>query len=584
MTIPPLPRFRGWLLALCVVAGALLCAADPAVARAQTPALAWSACGPRLQCATLAVPLDYGNAASRQISLALVRQPARDPSRRIGSLLTNPGGPGGSGVNFARAIAGQLAPEVQDRFDIVGFDPRGVGASSPLFCHDDIQRLAALEPEPATPAQWTAVREATARFTALCAERGQDLLAHVGSVNVVRDMERIRVALGEEKLSYLGYSYGTVLGALYIDRYPDRVRAFVLDGPVQFTLPPDEVTATQAAGFERQYARYLADCRLRACALAAQGADPSTAISVLITTTRDRPIPSPKADRPAGAGETMLAVMGAMYSTRSWPRLTAAVTSALDGDGSGLIRLADGYLGRQGEAYDNSFAMNPAVNCLDYAYSRDIAHYEALVPMLRARAPRFGASFAPGGLTCALWPVPAQPLALTNGGRDAPPVLMIGTTNDPATPYEWALGLRLELASAVLLTHEGDGHTVYATGNRCVDGAVNAYLLTLAVPIDGGLCNDTTDITPRKPTTPLEARAVASTPTPAPADAVATATETAPPAADAEAGPTTGTLVMIGIGVLALAIAAWSLVRSSLRTYRWLQARREDDEPDPPRR
>jgi hypothetical protein len=364
-----------------------------------------------------------------------------------------------------------------------------------------------------------------------------------------------------------------VLGALHLDRYPTHVRAFVLDGPVDFALSADELTVTQAVGFEREYTRFLADCRARACALANNGADPSTAISALITTTRDRPIPSARADRPAGPGEAMLAVTGAMYRPRTWPVLTAAVTAALDGDGSGLIRLADGYLGRQGEFYDNSFAMNPAVNCLDYDYSRDPAHYEALTAVLKSRAPRFGASFAPGGLTCALWPVPAQPISLLNAGRDAPPVLVIGTTNDPATPYEWALALRLELASAVLLTHEGDGHTVYSSGNRCIDGAVNAYLLTLAVPVDGGLCNDTTDTTPRTPPTPLQARAVVVTPTPTavPADVAAGAT--------AEARPTAGTLVMIGVAFLALALAAWSLVRSSVRTYRWLQARREDEPP-----
>lgn len=570
MTIRLAVLLRASLLPLAAVLCAGLLPGDRSVAHAQASTFAWTPCGARFQCAMLAVPLDYGVATTRQISLSLVRQPARDPSRHIGSLLINPGGPGASGVNFARGLSGQLAAEVQDRFD-----PRSVGASSPLFCHDDIQRLAALEPEPTTPAQWATVREAIAKFTALCGQRGADLLAHVGSLNVVRDMERIRVALGEEKISYFGYSYGTVLGALYVDRYPERVRAFVLDGPVDFTRDPDEVTATQAVGFERQYARYLADCKARACVLADNGADPAVAISVLITTTRDRPIPSPKADRPVGAGEAMLAVMGAIYSPRSWPRLTAAVTSALDGDGSGLIRLADGYLGRQGEAYDNSFTMNPAVNCLDYDYSRDVAHYETLTPLRRARAPRFGANFALGGLTCALWPVPAQPLALENGGRDAPPILMIGTTSDPATPYEWALALRLQFASAVLLTHEGDGHTVYATGNRCIDGAVNADLFTLETPTDGALCN-ATDTTPRKPTTPPQTRAAAATST---AAAAASPTSDAGIDAPAEAAPTIGALVMIGVAILAAALAVASLVRSSLRTYRWLQARRDDDEP-----
>src|SRR5262249_24580718 len=153
---------------------------------------------------------------------------------------------------------------------------------------------------------------------------------------------------------------------------------------------------------------------------------------------------------------------------------------------------------------------------LDYAYSRDPAHYEALTAELKARAPRFGASFAPGGLTCALWPVPPEPLKLENAGRDAPPVVMIGTTHDPATPYEWPLSMWLQMATAVLLTHEGDGPTVYAQGNKCLAAAVNAYLLTLAVPADGGTCNDTTDASPRAPSVPLAARPNAATPTPTP--------------------------------------------------------------------
>jgi pimeloyl-ACP methyl ester carboxylesterase len=224
---------------------------------AHQSSLAWTPCGGTFQCARLEVPLDYANPQARSIELALVRQPARDPSRRIGALLINPGGPGGSGVEITRFLAVALAGEVQARFDIVGFDPRGVGGSTPLLCHDNIQRLGGLEPEPDSADEWAEVIRLTRGFTELCAARGADMLPHLGSVNVARDMDRIREALGDEQISYLGYSYGTVLGALYADRFPTRLRAAVLDGAVDIGQPAEELIGAQAAGFERTFNRFV---------------------------------------------------------------------------------------------------------------------------------------------------------------------------------------------------------------------------------------------------------------------------------------------------------------------------------------
>ena len=530
------------LLAVASVAvlGALLLAAPearrfPATAEAQSApsTLSWRACGAPYECATLRVPLDYVRPDARQIEVALVRQPARDPQRREGAILVNPGGPGASGIDFTRAIAGSFAPEIRDRFDIVGFDPRGVGGSTPLVCHDNIQRIAGLDPEPATDDQWAEAARLAREFAALCAQRGGDLLPHLGSVDVVRDMDRIREALGDQRLSYVGYSYGTLLGLLYADRFPDRVRAFVLDGAIDPTISGDEGMAAQAVGFERAIDGFNAACRARSCPLAADGREPWSAIADLVESARARPIPSTAADRPAGPGEVFTGAIQALYRPGSWRALERAVNEARAGDGSTFVRLTDAYLGRQGDDYANQAEMNAAVNCLDYAYARDPAHYRALQPTLAAVAPRIGPSMAPTGLLCAYWPAPPQPIRLTGGTPS--PTLIIGTTNDPATPYEWAIGARRALPNSVLFTHEGDGHTVYLTGNRCVDAAVNDYLLTLATPQDGAICARGSAGPPTAPSTP-PARAVA-TPVLAAPEARATITSTASTPASASSSP-----------------------------------------------
>ncbi len=512
---------------------------------AQTPpSLAWAACGGRLQCAAVSVPLDYSLSGGRRIEVALIRQPARDPARRIGVMLTNPGGPGGSGVDFVRAWAGQLGSEIQDRFDIVGFDPRGVGDSTPaLDCHDNIQQLAGLDPNPSTPATWAEVQRVTRAFADLCASRASDLLPHLGSLDVVRDMDQIRAALGEQTVTYLGYSYGTVLGALYADRFPDRVRAVVLDGPVDLTRSADDLAATQSLGFEGELTRYLDDCRAAKCALATGGRDPQNAVDTLLTQAGRQPIPSAAADRPAGAGETLLAITAALYSPRSWPGLTRALQQGLNGDGSGLIRIADRYLDRSGSGYANSSEMNAAVNCLDYGGYRDPAHYVALAARLARDAPHFGAASAEANLMCAYWQPTPQPLGVPHA-HAAPPILMVAATRDPATPLPWALNLRLQLDTAVLLTREGDGHTSYASGNACIDSVVNAYLVSLALPQDGATCAG--GPTPQPPATPLPARVQRDV-------APSAATPVAAPA-PAAPGPTTARLASTWAVVAALVV------------------------------
>jgi len=544
------------LAALVLLVAFALAGAAPAPSRAtaQAPALEWRDCDGSFECATLAVPLDYAQPSGRQIELALVRAPAREPQERIGTLLANPGGPGASAIDFLRAWSRILDRDIRDRFDLVAFDPRGVGESTPLLCHDDIQRLIGLDPDPATDDEWAEVSRVLQQFADLCAQRGGDLLPHLGSLDVVQDMDRVRAALGEDQITYVGYSYGTVLGALYAEEFPDRVRAMVLDGPVDLSLSPDELNIQQALGFERAFGHFLEDCRERECVLAEDGRDPAAAIDELTARVRERPVPSSGADRPAGPGETMTAIVSALYRKAFWPSLANAVEHGLEGDGTWLVQMADGLWDRHGDEYGNLFEMNAAVNCLDYTYAPDLAHYQALARRAAAQAPRFGAAIAATGLVCSLWPAPPHPVGVPDAAL-APPLLVVGTTGDPATPFEWALATRRQLPTSVLLTHEGEGHTAYASGNHCIDEVVDTYLLTLALPQDGAICGLEAD--PRAPATPPAAAAATAAPTAGPTEAAAPPASQQPAEPDSATGGVPWIWIVIGTaGAAAIVLAA----------------------------
>jgi pimeloyl-ACP methyl ester carboxylesterase len=463
---------------------------------APPPALVWSRCG-AFECATFPVPLDYDNPARGEIELALIRQAARDPASRIGVLFANPGGPGGSAIEFGRVWARILPGQLQDRFDIVAFDPRGVGDSSPLRCADNIQEIIGLEPEPSNDEDWQVIEETTREFAETCEQRGGDVLPYLGTVSVARDMDRIRQAMGEEQLTYFGYSYGTVIGQVYADLFPQRVRAMVLDSAVDLTLTAEDLSLEQTIGFEAALGRFIADCRARACL----SIDPEVAVRELLRRSRLTPIPSPGADRPAGPGETLYAIAGSLYSRVQWGGLAVALQSALDGNGTDLIRLVDRFLSRNSDgSYDNLVDMNAAVNCLDHDNPRDISYFRQLQGRFHAAAPFFGKAFAQGGLVCALWAADSKPLQAPVAAG-APVILVIGNTGDPATPYKWSVAVSRQLESAVLLTFDAEGHTAYRMGSSCIDGAVNAYLLELIPPADGTTCGSA-GIAPAPPVRP----------------------------------------------------------------------------------
>jgi pimeloyl-ACP methyl ester carboxylesterase len=470
--------------------------AGPAASLPPPPPLRWTACEDGFECSVLKVPLDYARPEQRQLDVALVRLPATGGKARIGSLLANPGGPGASGIDFVRYWAKSLSPDLRGRFDIVGFDPRGVGQSSPLECHDNLQGLIALNPNPRTEAEWLQVEAAIDDFAALCAERAGEKLGHLGTLNAVRDMDRMRQALGDKQLTYFGYSYGTVLGQVYAGLFPGKVRALVLDGAVDISLGLDQLGLEQARGFEGALEHWARDCDARRC-LSGGFERSRNAVDEVLRRSYQAPILS-SGERAAGPGDVVYAVAAALYSPQTWNDLARAMQAALGGDGARLIELVDFYLGRREDgSYENLTEMYNAVTCLDYAVERDPLHYRSLAPDFEARASFFGRSFAAGGLYCASWRTEPAPLTAPKA-EGAAPLLVIGTTGDPATPYKWSVSVSRQLGNATLLTFNGEGHTAYLTGNRCIDQAVNRYLIELKSPAVGATCGDAARSTPLK--------------------------------------------------------------------------------------
>jgi pimeloyl-ACP methyl ester carboxylesterase len=473
--------------------GASDAATDTAVTPAPTPAvlddslrISWTRCDTSYECATLLVPVDYRDASSGTLSLALKRKVAR--GQRIGSLLINPGGPGGSGIDILADLLPGLS-RLNERFDIIGFDPRGVGQSTPITCHSTLQKMIAADPTPDDDAEWQAVDRVSQTFADECAQKYPKILPHLGTQNVARDMDRIRAGLGEDKLNFLGFSYGTSIGAWYAELFPDRVRALVLDGAVSQLLLPVDMMLEQAKGFELALSNYFAWCANGATRCTwTQGKPAAEAFVALSARIEKAPLPAKGYDRPAGPGEFMLAVIMPLYGgEQGWQLLSLALQGAVRGDGGTLVELTDSYLERdENGEYSNITEVNNAVNCLDHAPS-SYADVRAAAPRVQAEAPTFGVSTLSALLVCTHWGVagvePTPPK-----GEGAPPIVVIGTINDPATPYAWAQSLSSELSSGVLLTWEGEGHTAYTRGSTCIDQAVEAYFIDLTVPAEGKRC------------------------------------------------------------------------------------------------
>jgi len=448
----------------------------------ETAPVDWEPCDGG-DCAELSVPLDHDDPDGRQITIALLRTSEADPDERIGSLLLNPGGPGGSGIDFVRRLP--VPHEVAERFDIVGFDPRGVGRSTPIDCHSHLVDLYDADPTMEDQTDRDRYLAVSQRFVDECEARHGDLLPHLGTEDVARDLDRIRAALGDDGLTYLGYSYGTSIGQQYARLFPTKVRALVLDGVVDPSVSGLEAASRQADGFEAALGRFIADCDERACLDGGAGAT----VDAVIAAAERAPIPAPGADRPATPGVVGIGIGQALYARWLWPTLADALADARDGDGTGLVALADQYLGREGDDHALGFEVYFAVSCLDSTWPTDPDDVFDAAEEVGRRDPRTGEGLVNDYVRCALWPVDPQPLEpVPSDLHDLPPVLLVSTTGDPATPHGNAQRVARTMPNAVLLTHRGDGHTITFNGSACVDEVVVDYLVTAEAPAADPTC------------------------------------------------------------------------------------------------
>ncbi|MFZ6004547.1 MAG: alpha/beta hydrolase [Actinomycetota bacterium] len=430
-------------------------------------------------CATVEVPLDYDDPTGRMIELAVARAPAS--GQRIGALFFNPGGPGATATDFVSVLGDLLPSEINERFDLVGIDPRGVGDSNPIECGVDPVDLYAADPTIETPQDREALLEVSEDYVDDCTIGHGDVLPFVGTRDLARDIDSVRAAMGDAQISFLGFSYGTAIGQVYADLFPTRVRSMILDGVLELGPTGLELAADQAAGFETALARWVEYCNgAEGCETA--GGALQAVEQVLAEAEQPGGIPASGGGRPLGPGEAALGISLALYSQSLWNDLDAALAAALDGDGSELVELADRYIGL------GSFEIYFAVNCMDFAWpSGDPDAFFSAAKATAATAPHFGEALVNDYVRCVDWPVPPDPLPATSA-PGAPPILVVSTTGDPATPYEAGVAVAERLESGVLVTNEGDGHTVVADGNRCIDDIVVAYLVDGVVPADGATC------------------------------------------------------------------------------------------------
>ena len=435
--------------------------------------LAWHPCPGGFDCATLEVPIDYENPDGGAIGLALIRHRATNEGERIGSLVMNPGGPGGSGVNWVANAWASFGPDLTDRFDIVGFDPRGIGQSDAVHCLDRRPELTDAFPENA--AEEEAFIDLAMSVAEACQRNSGELLPFVGTDNVARDLDVMRAALGDDKLTYYGFSYGTFIGANYAEMFPDKIRALVLDGPVDPTLDLGTFIDTQSAATQAELDEFLAACADQSSCAFNSGGESRNGFEALMD----------RFDRGPIDGVTTSVALAAMYQ------------ELVIDDDAGLAALLS--LAQQGVtrpmAGAGSWATDEAaldgydaVNCVDYPAPRTAEGFAELAASAAQVAPDIGAWNTYTYFDCAFWPVESQrvPGALTAPG--APPILVLAATGDPSTPYEWGVSLADQLESGILVTRQGDGHTSFHFSG-CIREIATSYLVTLVTPADGATCN-----------------------------------------------------------------------------------------------
>jgi pimeloyl-ACP methyl ester carboxylesterase len=448
-----------------------------------------------MKCAMAIAPLDWAEPAGETIELALIRH-SGSASKKLGSLFVNPGGPGASGVNFvADSLDYAVSGAVKKNYDVIGFDPRGVGASSSVVCVDSAAQMdeflfGALDVVRESP-EWLDERgAASAEFAQGCLERTGDLLAHVDTVSAARDLDMLRAVVGDRQLNYLGYSYGTLLGAIYAENFPGNVGRMVLDGALDPSSTSFDVNLTQSIGFENALRAYLTDCLEGSdCPFSGTVDSAMSQISLLLSDLETEPLTASDG-RYLGADAMITAIIAPLYNQEAWSYLSEVFTAVNEGDADTAFGSVDWYYSRNedGSYADNSTESFLAINCLDYPVVSDAARWAADAVVLKEKAPVIGPYLAFGDQLCSEWPFPAVMAPHTVSAQGAGDILVIGTTGDPATPYRWAKSLAAQLEGGHLVTYNGEGHTAYNKSNSCVNDAVDGFLLRGKVPATDPNC------------------------------------------------------------------------------------------------
>lgn len=436
--------------------------------------IAWRSCEDGLECAEVNVPVDYEQPAGATLAVSVQRAPAS--GQRTGALFVNPGGPGGGTADFVAHLDQSLPGTVTERFDLVGVDWRGTAASD-FGCGVAIPELYAADHTIEDQADTAALLDVSRRYAEGCQAGAGELLAHIGTRDAARDLDTVRAAMGDEQISFLGISYGSLLGQVYAQQFPTRVRAMVIDGIAEPGVSGVDAATAQAVGFESVFGAFAAACDAEPnCPLAG---DTRGAVERLITQVESAPLAVDGGQ--VGPGELPLALSVNLYGEGGWPDLSYAVDAGLDGDGSLLGQLANDYMSIV------DFDIYFAVFCLDQDWPEDPNELLAAGKAAAASAPHFGEALVNDYVRCSVWPVEEQPLpAITAPGT--PPILVVSTTNDPATPHAAAVRVADRLESAVLLTVEGDSHGATSGGLTCVDQHVAHYLVNVIPPPEGTAC------------------------------------------------------------------------------------------------
>jgi pimeloyl-ACP methyl ester carboxylesterase len=442
----------------------------------------WTSVGEQLEEGRLQVPIDYTDPDAGTFDLYLLRHVANDEDSRVGSLLVNPGGPGFAGTYLAEGAEFYYSEDLLDRFDIVAWDPRGTGLSEPAIdCIDDYDEyFAGTDITPDDDEERQQIIDIAEDFTNQCVENNEDILQFVGTNNSARDMDTIRRALGEDEISYFGFSYGSELGGVWTTMFPDTVRAAVFDGASD---PNADLTADglqQTAGFEATLATFLAQCSDNPDCPFNNDGDAEGAFDQLMLKLDEKPLPTAP-DRPLlTRGVALQGVAAAMYTDAAWPDLELAIAMAMDGDGTGLLAFWDSYYQRQPDGtWDNALEAFQVIRCMDTDERPTVEEDGAQQPRFNEVAPRF-APGTTGSYFCTFFPETDDPrIAIT--GEGAGPIVVCGATGDPATPLESTRAMADALEDGRLIIVQANQHTCYGA-DPCADELIDDYLINLNAP------------------------------------------------------------------------------------------------------